>query len=330
MGVAHSDAEVTLDDEPIPYMARTRAYYGALGYTTAYHWAHYPDVPFTLLDKALASSRIALVTTAAPYQPGKGDQGPGAPYNGAAKFFSVYSFGSDCDPDLRISHVAIDRAHTTAEDIGTWFPGEALRRAVARARVGSVAPRFHGLPTNRSQRITMEIDAPTLVQRCIDDSIDAAILVPNCPVCHQSCAIAARALEAAGVPTVVMGCARDIVEHVGVARFLFSDFPLGNAAGRPHDRPSQDATLELALGLLETAKAPRTTLRSHLRWSDDASWKLDYCNVDRLSEAELRRLREGFDAAKAAAEPARMAAKPAKMAAEPAEVPAERSTVHTR
>ncbi len=27
----------------------------------------------------------------------------------------------------------------------------------------------------------------------------------------------------------------DIVEYCGVPRFLFSDFPLGNAAGRPHD-----------------------------------------------------------------------------------------------
>ena len=47
-----------------------------------------------------------------------------------------------------------------------------------------------------------------------------------------------------------MGCAKDIVEHVGVPRFLFSDFPLGNAAGRPKDKASQKATLELALKLL--------------------------------------------------------------------------------
>ena len=32
-------------------------------------------------------ARIAIVTTAAPFQPDKGDQGPGAPYNGKSKFF---------------------------------------------------------------------------------------------------------------------------------------------------------------------------------------------------------------------------------------------------
>src|SRR5438067_1047541 len=55
-----------------------------------------------------------------------------------------------------------------------------------------------------------------------------------------------------------MGCAKDIVEHVGVPRFLFSDFPLGNPAGRPNDPQSQAFTLELALRVLEAAPAPRT------------------------------------------------------------------------
>jgi len=97
---------------------------------------------------------------------------------------------------------------------------------------------------------------------------------------------------------VVMGCARDIVEHVGVPRLVFSDFPLGNAAGRPNDRPSQDLTLELALGVLETATAPRTTVKSPLKWSRSAHWKLDYCNIERLSPEQIARLRADFDQGK--------------------------------
>ena len=127
-----------------PIMARTRAYYQGLGFGAPYDWAHYADVPFTPLRKPLAASRVAIVTTAAPYQPDKGDQGPGAPYNAAAKFFTVYSAPTDSDPDLRISHVSIDRQHTTAEDQGTYFPLAALRRAAQTGRIGDVAPRFHG------------------------------------------------------------------------------------------------------------------------------------------------------------------------------------------
>jgi len=114
-------------------------------------------------------------------------------------------------------------------------------------------------------------------------------------VCHQTVSLAARHLEANGIPTIVMGCARDIVEHVGVPRFLFSDFPIGNPAGRPHDRASQDLTLELALRVLETAPAPRTTVQSPLHWSDNPDWKLDFSNIARLSPEEIARRRAEFD-----------------------------------
>jgi len=90
-------------------------------------------------------------------------------------------------------------------------------------------------------------------------------------VCHQTVSLAARLLEENGIATVVMGCAKDIVEFVGVPRLLFSDFPLGNAAGRPNDPQSQAFTLELALRLLESAPAARSTVQSPLRWGEDSS-----------------------------------------------------------
>lgn len=296
-------------DSPIPYLERIRTYYQALGYGAPYVWAKFDHVPFQPLTKPLAACRVALVTTAAPYQPGKGDQGPGAPYNASAKFYGVYDGETAADPDLRISHVAIDRAHTTAGDQNSYFPLPALRKAVIDGRIGALTPSFFGLPTNRSQRTTMDIDCPDLVSRCRRESADVAILVPNCPVCHQSVALAAHALEEAGIATVIMGCARDIIEHIGVPRFLFSDFPLGNGAGRPHDVQSQDRTLDLALDLLRTADHPRTTQQSPLRWADDDSWKDDYCNIGKLSREEMSRRRAEFDRGKETAQALRDATK---------------------
>ncbi len=285
-------------DAPIPYLQRIRDYYLTLGYGAPYEWAHHSDVPFQPLEKPLSQSRVAIITTAAPYQPDKGDQGPGAPYNAAAKFYAVYSGDTSTEHDLRISHVAIDRRHTTAEDSGTYFPLRELRELAAAGRIRAVAPRFHGAPTNRSHRVTLGVDCPEIVARCRADAVDAAILVPNCPVCHQTVSLAARMLEENGIATVVTGCAKDIVEYVGVPRFLFSDFPLGNASGRPNDRASQAFTLELALKLLETAPAARTTVQSPLRWSADADWKLDYCNAARLTAEEIRLRRAEFDKGK--------------------------------
>jgi D-proline reductase (dithiol) PrdB len=298
---APSDKELGFasdDDAPIGYMARTRDYYAAIGYTTPYRWAHYTSAPFQPLKKPLKQSRVALITTAAPFDPAKGDQGPGAKYNGGAKFYSVYDGDASKQHDLRISHIAYDRVHTSAKDSGTWFPLPQLQRLVQEGQIGDVAPRFFGAPTNRSHRVTIDTDAPEILARCRADNVDAAVLVPNCPVCHQTVSLVARHLEANGISTVVMGCAKDIVEHAAVPRFLFSDFPLGNSAGKPHDPASQAFTLELALRVLESAPGPQTTVQSPLRWSADHSWKRDYSNAAALSAEELARLRREFDAQK--------------------------------
>ena len=114
--------------------------------------------------------------------PDKGDQGPGAPYNAAAKFYSVYSGEQRRDHDLRISHIAIDRAHTTAEDQGSYFP---LAGAAARA---AARPLRHAHPKiswaahqPQSAHDACDVDCPELVRRCAEDGADAAMLVPNCP-----------------------------------------------------------------------------------------------------------------------------------------------------
>ena len=122
---------------------------------------------------------MALITTAAPYQPEAGDQGPGAPYNAAAKFYRVYSASTESVPDVRISHVGYDRKHTSAADINAYFPLARMKDAVAAGRIGALAPRFHGAPTNRSHRTTTESDAPELLRRCREDGVEAAVLVPN-------------------------------------------------------------------------------------------------------------------------------------------------------
>ncbi|QWD66437.1 reductase [Polynucleobacter sp. MWH-Aus1W21] len=280
------------EDQPVRYMERTRSYYLGLGYENPYVWAHYIDVPFSPLKKPLTQSVLGLITTAVPYDSDKGPQGQGAAYNSTAKFYQPYKQSIEGEVDLRIAHVGIDRKNANMEDSNCWFPLEAAERAAAAGAVGALSPHFYGLPTNRSQRHTLEIDAPRILEMLQADGVDVAVLIPNCPICHQSQSLLARYLEARGISTVVMGAAKDIVEYCGVPRLLFSDFPLGNAAAKPNDVASQDLNFQLALRLLESAPAPRTTVQSPLRWSDDPSWKMDYSNLDRLSLQEIARLRE--------------------------------------
>jgi hypothetical protein len=110
--------------------------------------------------------------------------------------------------------------------------------------------------------------------------------------------LTARHLEANGIPTVVMGCARDIIESAGVTRFLFSDFPLGNSCGKPGGLESQRGLVAMALNLLEAASASRTTVQSPYRWADDPSWKDDFYRLD-LTPEQIEKAREEFDSQKA-------------------------------
>ena len=113
--------------------------------------------------------------------------------------------------------------------------------------------------------------------------------------------LVARHLEASGIPTVIMGCAKDIVELCGVPRFLYSDFPLGNSAGKPFDAASQAQTLELALRVLETAPGPRTTVQSPQRWTEDAEWKKDFNDISTLSPDQIAERRKEFEVVKSVA-----------------------------
>lgn len=293
-------------DQPIRYMERTRSYYLGLGYDNPYVWAHYINVPFTRLQKPLDQSVLGLITTAVQFDPSKGPQGPGAAYNAAAKFYEPYKSPINQKQDLRIAHVGIDRKNANMEESECWFPLTAARRVVEMGRLRMVSPNFYGLPTNRSQRHTLEIDAPIILEMLRADNVDVAVLIPNCPICHQSQSLLARYLEEAGISTVVMGAAKDIVEYCGVPRLLFSDFPLGNAAARPNDPASQDLNFELALRLLEMAPAPRTTVQSPLVWSENPAWKLDYSNLASLSEQEIVRLRDEAENARVTARELRM------------------------
>ena len=92
--------------------------------------------------------------------------------------------------------------------------------------------------------------------------------------------LVARDLEAHGIATVILGSARDIVEHCGVPRFVFTDFPLGNPCGKPYDVAMQRAIVGLGLDLLESARVPRTTLQTPFVWSEDQSWRDNYMRLE--------------------------------------------------
>lgn len=157
----------------ISYIDRTRAYYAAQGYGRPYRWAHFDDVPWASLPKPLSESRVTVITTASL------DLGQ-VPVEGVLRGDkAVWSAGTHETPErLYTDDLPWDRESTHTRDVDAFVPLTHLREAAERGEIGSLAPRFHGVPTDYSQRATREQDAPEILRRCREDAVDIALLVP--------------------------------------------------------------------------------------------------------------------------------------------------------
>jgi len=102
--------------------------------------------------------------------------------------------------------------------------------------------------------------------------------------------LTARTLEEAGVATVVIGSAWDIVTHCLVPRYLHNDLPLGNPLGKPYDTVNQRNSVISALKLVADSQEP-IAIASDLQWREDGdeSWKENYM---RITEADLAQLKK--------------------------------------
>jgi len=152
----------------VPYMQRTRDYYRAQGYEKDYRWAQAKEAaPFSSLKKPLNESTLALITTAMPdTEQGRAER-------------AVYSTLSNPIPaSMYTEELSWDKSATHTEDVGSFLPLQQLGNLVVDGKLGTLAPRFHSVPTTYSQRATNEEDAPKILQRCIEDEVDIALLVP--------------------------------------------------------------------------------------------------------------------------------------------------------
>ena len=154
---------------PIRYMERTRLYYEAQGFDRAYQWAHYDDIPFTRLRKPPGQCRVAILTTAI------SNEDVETPMVGR----TAHSYPlSEVPENFFTDDLSWDKVTTHTDDRGSYFPLEPLERLVEEGRIGGLAPRYHFVPTEYSQRHTLEHDAPQIRDACLEDEVDIAILVP--------------------------------------------------------------------------------------------------------------------------------------------------------
>ncbi|MEM9563805.1 MAG: hypothetical protein AAGA93_14380 [Actinomycetota bacterium] len=154
----------------VSYIDKSREYYAASGYDRPYRWATNTDAPFTPLAGPLASATVGLVTTSSLVA----DDGDGP----ADEPKRVYAAPTDPAPERMFTmDLSWDKQATNTDDVETFLPIRRLRELEASGRIGRLADRFYGVPTEYSQRRTAE-DAVAIEQWCREDDVDVVLLVP--------------------------------------------------------------------------------------------------------------------------------------------------------
>lgn len=178
-----NDRRDAVPAEPVGYMERTRLYYAAQGYPRAYRWATYDSVPFSPLAKPLTETRLMLVTTASPIPEGAADSGAGAAPSALAdtllapKALARRPVASPPSA-LFTADLSWDKEATHTDDLGSYFPLAELSRQVASGHLGGLTASYFCVPTEYSQRQTLEVDAPAIAAAAIEEGADAVLLVP--------------------------------------------------------------------------------------------------------------------------------------------------------
>ena len=83
----------------------------------------------------------------------------------------------------------------------------------------------------------------------------------------------ARHLEAAGIPTLCMGSALDIIKAGNPPRAAFLDYPLGHTTGKPHQPELQREILVQALEGFTSMTVPGSVKILPFCWSEEDEWK---------------------------------------------------------
>ncbi len=154
----------------VSYIDASREYYSAHGYPQPYMWAWHDDVPFTPLQKPLSACRAGFVTTA-------GQADPESVRQRQQKVRPLYAAASSPAPArMFTADLAWDKVATHTDDVDSFLPLNRLTEYAAAGRIGSVSPRFYGIPTDYSQGKTTQRDAPQILAWCREDKVDAVLL----------------------------------------------------------------------------------------------------------------------------------------------------------
>jgi D-proline reductase (dithiol) PrdB len=220
---------------------------------TNYPFVENTRAPFTPLQRALPMMNLALVTAAGAYIDGTD------PFDLESK-----------DGDLNFREIPLEveaadmlyaaRGYDPAalrEDRNAQIPVERLLDYEANRVIGRLNQVWWSLSswTPNAALVATEM-APKLVDRLLGYEVQAALLVPSSRLSHQTLGIVARAIEARGIPTMLISVDRSVTDKVRPPRTAYYRGAFGMVAGEPNWKQHQLRILDEALRWIETFDQP--------------------------------------------------------------------------
>lgn len=209
--------------------------------------------PFTPLRRSLSMLNLALISSAGAYIDGT-DPFDTSTADGDNTFREI---PAQIDPsDLRFSVRGYDPAFVQ-QDVNVQLPLNRLLEFESNRVIGQLNSAFWSfcgfIPDAAS---LVDVLLPKLVDRLKRYEVQAALLIPASPLCHQSVALAARAIEQAGIPTMMLSVEREVIQRVHPPRAGFYKGQFGSVVGQPNWPEHQRRVLDEALRWIESASQP--------------------------------------------------------------------------
>jgi D-proline reductase (dithiol) PrdB len=209
--------------------------------------------PFTPVRRALPMLNLALISSAGAYIDGT-DAFDLASADGDLNFREIPIEVEAAD--LRYAAKGYDPAAVIA-DRNVQIPIDRLIEYQENSVIGSLNQVWWSLsPWIPNASAFAKDTASRLAERLHRYNTQAALLIPASRLCHQTLGIAARAIEASGIPTMMLSVDTSVTDLVRPPRTAYYSGEFGSVAGRPDWREYQLRILDEALRWTETFDQP--------------------------------------------------------------------------
>ena len=209
-----------------------------------------PKSVFTPVKKELKEMRVALATAAGVHL--KSDKR----FNLAGD--TTYREVPDTSKveDLMVSHGGYDNADAN-RDINSMFPLDRLHELAAEGFIKESAPVHYAFMGGGGDQVAFhDVTGPEIAQKLVEEEVDAVVLTAGWGTCHRTAVIVQRAIEEAGIPTILIAALPPVVRQNGTPRAVAPRVPMGANAGEPHNIEMQTGIMKDTLEALVSIETP--------------------------------------------------------------------------